>query len=171
MPIAREITYSVRRARVRDLADLKRMRVALHELLLGKDPRVYALSPDFLNELDSFYADVMAQDANRIFVAVNEHDRPIGMVMVRILDNAGMTPRPLARIDDAWVDEPWRNRGVMKSLIATCARFLLERRVPLVMLDWANNNPPSGECWQKLGFVPRLTTGFAAPADLAARNT
>jgi len=166
--VERVMSFSVRRARAGDLAELKRMRIALQELLLDKDPRVFRLSGDFLNELDSFYADVMARDENRIFVAADERDRPVGMVMLRILDNARMDPRPMARIDDAWVDEPWRSRGVMKSLVLTCARFLVERRVPLVMLDWANNNPPSGECWQKLGFVPLMTMGFASPVDLAA---
>ncbi len=165
------MNFSVRRARAGDLADLKRMRICLQELLLDKDPRVFRLSADSLDELERFYADVMSRDENRIFVAVDRGDRPIGMLLLRILDNARITPRPLARVDDAWVDEPWRNQGVMKSLIAACARFLVQRRVPLVMLDWANNNPPSGECWQKLGFAPLMTMGFAVPKELVARNT
>jgi ribosomal protein S18 acetylase RimI-like enzyme len=160
------MNYSVRRAADRDLPELKRMRLSLQELLLDKDPRVIRMSPEFVAELDRFYADVMAKDENRIYVAVDEADRPVGMVMLRILDIPRFDPRPMGRIDDAWVDKEWRNQGVMKNLVRACAGFLMERAVPLAMLDWANNNPPSGECWQKLGFVPLMTMGFAAPADL-----
>jgi ribosomal protein S18 acetylase RimI-like enzyme len=159
--------YSVRRAGRRDLPELKRMRAALQELLLDKDPRVFRLSDEFLGELDRFYAEMMSRDENRVFVAVDQNDRPFGMVVLRIIDNAWMNPRPMARIDDAWVDEPWRRQGVMTSLVRVCAQFLAERKVPQVMLEWANNNPPSGKCWQKLGFAPLMTVGFAAPADLA----
>ncbi len=162
-----EMKYSVRRAQSRDLGELRRMRIALQDLLFDKDPRVIRLSPEFLGELDRFYGEVMADDKNRIFVAVDETDRPIGMAMLRVLDNPRMDPRPMGRIDDAWVDEPFRNQGVMKNLVRACSQFLIERGVPLVMLDWANNNPPSGECWQKLGFLPLMTMGFAAPADIA----
>jgi hypothetical protein len=40
----------------------------------------------------------------------------------------------------------------------------------MVMLDWANNNPPSGTCWQKLGFEPLMTMGFARPTDILSRK-
>jgi hypothetical protein len=58
----------------------------------------------------------------------------------------------------------------MKRLTAACAKFLVERKVPMVMLDWANNNPPSGTCWQKLGFEPLMTMGFASPAGILSRK-
>jgi hypothetical protein len=54
----------------------------------------------------------------------------------------------------------------MAKLTLACCRFLAERNVPLVMLDWANNNPPSGECWQRLGFEPLMTMGFTSPAAI-----
>ena len=76
----------------------------------------------------------------------------------------------MGRIDDAWVEPAWRGRGVMKALTSACARFLVERKVRLVMLDWANNNPPSGECWQKLGFAPLMTMGFTSPAAILDRK-
>jgi predicted GNAT family acetyltransferase len=79
-------------------------------------------------------------------------------------------PRPFGRIDDAWVDPEWREQGAMRGLTMAAARFLADRRVPMVMLDWANNNPPSGTCWQKLGFEPLMTMGFASPIDILSRK-
>jgi len=38
------------------------------------------------------------------------------------------------------------------------------------MLDWANSNPPSGACWQNLGFEPLMTVGFAGPNDILSRK-
>jgi ribosomal protein S18 acetylase RimI-like enzyme len=145
------------------------MRVALQDLLAVKDARVWRLSREFLPELGRFYAEVMTKDENRIFVAVDESDRPVGMLMVRILDNPRMDPRPIGRIDDAWVEPQWRAQGVMSALTAACCEFLAGRQVPLVMLDWADNNEPSGTCWQRIGFEPLLTMGFSSPADILSR--
>ncbi len=160
----------VRSAAAADLPELKRMRIALQDLLAEKDPRVFRLSRNFLGELDRFYAEVAANDENRVIVAVDETDRPVGMIMLRILDNPRMDPRRFGRIDDAWVDEPFRGQGVMTALVEEACRFLTARGVPMVMLDWANNNPPSGECWQKLGFVPLMTMGFTSPAAVLGRK-
>jgi len=162
--------YAVRRAEKRDLADLKRMRIALQELLAGRDPRVWRLSEEMTDTLEQFYAAVMEKDENRIFVAAASRGRPVAMLMVRILNNANMDPTRFGRIDDAWVDPDWREQGVMSSLTRAAAQFLVDRQVSMVMLDWANNNPPSGTCWQKIGFEPLMTMGFASPRDILSRK-
>jgi len=162
--------FTVRRARTGDLPELKRMRIDLQDLLAGRDPRVWRLSQEMTDGLEEFYAELMKKDENRILVAADTRDRPVGMLLVRDLDNPNMYPRPFGRIDDAWVDPDWRERGVMTSLTRAAAEFLADRRVSLVMLDWANNNPPSGTCWQKLGFEPLMTMGFASPTDILSRK-
>jgi predicted GNAT family acetyltransferase len=92
------------------------------------------------------------------------------MLAVRILDNSNMDPVRFGRIDDAWVDPEWREQGVMSGLTRAAAQFLADHRASMVMLDWANNNPPSGTCWQKLGFEPLMTMGFASPTDILSRK-
>jgi ribosomal protein S18 acetylase RimI-like enzyme len=165
-----KVTFSVRRAETRDLPDLKRMRIALQDLLAGRDPRVWRLSQELSDRLEEFYATTMEKDENRIFVATAPAGRPVGMLLVRVIDNPNMDPRPFGRIDDAWVDPEWREHGVMTGLTRAAAQFLADRRVVMVMLDWANNNPPSGTCWQKLGFEPLMTMGFASPTDILSRK-
>ena len=164
------MSFTIRRAGTRDLRDLTRMRVELQDLLAGRDPRVWRLSQELTDTLERFYAGIMDKEENRIFVAAGSGDRPLGMLVVRILDNPNMDPRPFGRIDDAWVDPEWREQGVMRGLTKAAARFLADRHVPMVMLDWANNNPPSGTCWQKLGFEPLMTMGFASPIDILSRK-
>lgn len=165
-----KVNFSIRRAAASDLPELKRMRIALQDLLAGRDPRVWRLSQELTDSLEEFYAKIMEKDENQVLVAATAGDQPVGMLLVRILDNPNMDPRPFGRIDDAWVDPEWREQGVMTSLTRAAARFLVERRVPMVMLDWANNNPPSGICWQKLGFEPLMTMGFASPTDILSRK-
>ena len=162
--------YSVRRATPRDLPDLKRMRIALQDLLVGRDPRVWRLSQELIDTLEEFYAKIMEREGNRISVAAAPGGKAVGMLQARILDNPNMDPRPFGRIDDAWVDPEWRERGVMTGLTRAAAQFLADHRVSMVMLDWANNNPPSGTCWQKLGFEPLMTMGFARPTDILSRK-
>lgn len=169
-PSNQKVNFTVRRATSRDLPELKRMRIALQDLLAGRDPRVWRLSQELLDTLEEFYARIMEKDENRVFVAAGPDDKPVGMLLVRILDNPNMDPRPFGRIDDAWVDPDWREQGVMASLTRAAARFLADRRASMVMLDWANNNPPSGTCWQKLGFEPLMTMGFASPNDILSRE-
>lgn len=160
---------TVRRAEESDLPELKRMRVALDQLLEERDPKVWRLSQEMQNRLESFYAEVMAKETNRIFVATDNRDRPVGMLMVRIIDNPNVNLRPFGRIDDAWVEPAHRRQGVMKALTRAATDFLVERSVPMVMLDWADKNIPSVHCWQTLGFEPLVTMGFAAPAEVSAR--
>jgi ribosomal protein S18 acetylase RimI-like enzyme len=183
------LKYSIRRATVRDLPELKRMRVALQDLLIGRDPRVWRLSQELIDGLEEFYSKIMEREQNRIFVAVagengdsplprgrgsksaqSPFSQPIAMLAVRILDNSNLDPVRFGRIDDAWVDPEWREQGVMTELTRAAAEFLADHRVTLVMLDWANNNPPSGTCWQKIGFAPLMTMGFASPADILSTN-
>lgn len=160
----------MRRAETRDLPELKRMRICLQDLLMGRDPRVWRLSQELVDSLEEFYARIMEKDENRIFVAAGRGAKPVAMLVVRILDNSNMDPVRFGRIDDAWVDPEWREQGVMTGLTRAAAQFLAERRVSMVMLDWANNNPPSGTCWQKLGFEPLMTMGFASPNEILSRN-
>ena len=160
----------VRPATVRDLPDLARMRRALQNMLVECDPKVWRLSAELLGKLEQFYEDVMQKDTNRIYVACDEADRPVGMLMVRILDNPNMDPRPIGRIDDAWVDPDHRRQGLMRALTEACCRFLEERNVPTVMLDWAIRNVPSIHCWQNLGFEPLITMGFTTPGAVLGRD-
>jgi ribosomal protein S18 acetylase RimI-like enzyme len=165
-----KVNFSIRRATVRDLPELKRMRVALQDLLIGRDPRVWRLSPELIESLQEFYSRIMEKNENRIFVAVGKDAQPMAMLVVRILDNSNLDPVRFGRIDDAWVDPEWREQGVMSGLTRAAAKFLADHRVTMVMLDWANNNPPSGTCWQKLGFAPLMTMGFASPSDILSRE-
>lgn len=158
----------VRPATERDRPELARMRRALQDLIADCDPGVWALSPAALAGLEQHYAGVMASDTGRVFVAADPDDRSVGMLMVRIVDNPNMDPRPIGRIDDAWVDPGFRRQGLMRALTGACCRFLLERQVPVVMLDWALRNEPSVLCWQGLGFEPRLAMGFTTPAAVLA---
>ncbi|MBM3331325.1 GNAT family N-acetyltransferase [candidate division WOR-3 bacterium] len=169
-PSNSKVNFSIRRAGTRDLPELKRMRIALQDLLMGRDPRVWRLSQELIDTLEEFYAKVMERDENRVFVAAAPGGKPVGMLLARILDNPNLDPRPFGRIDDAWVDPEWRERGVMTGLTRAAAQFLATHRVSMVMLDWANNNPPSGTCWQKLGFEPLMTMGFASPAGILSRK-
>lgn len=155
------------------------MRTALQELLIEYDPKVPRLTDEFIAGLTETYRDVMAKDEHRIFVAAEERDRPVGMVMLRTIESRQTDRRPwepepgplrFGRIDDAWVDEGFRRQGVMAALVRECCRFLAERGAPMVMLDWANRNEPSVRAWTRLGFEPLMTMGFASPREILGRK-
>jgi GNAT superfamily N-acetyltransferase len=176
---AGELRFGIRRAAERDLAELGRMRAALQELIIEYDPKVLRLTDEFIAGLPDAYRRVMAKDENRIFVAADGQDRPVGMVMLRIIESGECDQRPwvsepgrlrFGRIDDAWVEAGWRRQGVMAALVGECCRFLVARGVPMVMLDWANRNEPSVRAWTRLGFEPLMTMAFASPAAVLGRK-
>jgi ribosomal protein S18 acetylase RimI-like enzyme len=168
--------YTVRRATDRDLADLVRMRIALHDFLLECDHALWVLSRRKMKQLAGFYQDVLAKDNAAVFVACDPEARPVGMLMARILETPNVTPGTggpdgdstfsFCRIDDAWVEPDHRRRGLMRRMVGAVVGFMKEQRVEHAMLDYALRNPDSEKCWVTLGFRPAINIANATLEDL-----
>ena len=126
----------------------------MHDYLLECDPDLWVLSDSKLERLADFYGDILDRETARLFVVADREDRPVGMILVRILENQNVTPSRFGRIDDAWIEPGHRRQGLMRRLIAAAAEFLERQGVRDAMLDYALLNPDSEKCWLALGFRP-----------------
>ncbi len=159
--------YSIRPATGADLSALARMRSALRDYLAGCDPAIWLISDDKAGRLAEFYGELIKQDTARVLVAAGRDGTPVGMLVVRILENSNVQPSRFGRIDDAWVDPAHRRRGLMRRLTRACGDFLGKHEVERVMLDYAVRNPDSERCWRRLGFTPCVVIAHAPAARLA----
>jgi len=160
----------VRDARKDELPALAAMRHRLAELLKAKDPNLWEMSQDEMNRLEQTYAEVMDGGKGRILVAADAHDRPVGMIMLRLLDSPRVEPGKMGRIDDAWVEPEWRRRGLMRELVRAAAAHAQERGYKRMILDWSAKNVASARCWRGLGFAPMIVVGTAPARDLAEKK-
>ena len=160
----------IRTARKEELGILGGMRARLQELLTECDPRLWRLSQEQLDNAIPYYAEVMARSTNRILVAVDGRDRPIAMIMVRLIENKMLDPDRYGRIDDAWVEPEYRRQGVMRRLVQAAVDFLETLGVKTVLLDFAVKNLVSEHAWLGLGFVPVLTIATATTEELKKKS-
>jgi ribosomal protein S18 acetylase RimI-like enzyme len=163
-------TFRTRDARKPELLLLSDMRKRLGELLREQHAGLWELSAGEMARQAERYAEVMDSGTGRVLVAVDHADVPIGMIVVRLLDNPRIEPGRLGRIDDAWVEPEWRRRGVMRELVRVAAEYAQGSGYGRMMLDWSVKNVASARCWRGLGFGPMLVVGMASCAGLCATN-
>jgi len=159
--------FKVRDARKRELLLIADMRKRLAELLRELHPGLIELTPEEMAKLSDRYAEVMASGKGRVLVAVDHADVPIGMIVVRLLENPRIEPGRFGRIDDAWVEPEFRRQGVMRGLVRAAAAYATAKGFDRMMLDWSVRNVVSARSWRGLGFEPMLVVGMAVTSELA----
>jgi ribosomal protein S18 acetylase RimI-like enzyme len=158
--------YAVRQARPEEMAQLAAMRERLGRHLKQHDPGIWELSSEEMAHQAERYSDVAASGKGCVLVAVDGADRPVGMIVVRLLENPRIEPGRFGRVDDAWVEPGHRRHGLMRRLIAAAAEYCEQNGFDRVMLDWSVKNVPSARCWRGIGFRPLVVVGMAGTGDL-----
>jgi ribosomal protein S18 acetylase RimI-like enzyme len=161
--------YRVRRATEADLPVLARMRRSLAEHLAACDPDLWELAPERLLRMAEFYGEMLKKENARIFLAFGSESAPVGMVMVRVLENPTLRPSRFGRIDDAWVEPGSRRQGVMRALVRAALEFIETQGARHVMLDYSIKNAISATAWQRLGFRPALVVAQATLEQVRQR--
>lgn len=156
----------IRSARAEDLPTLAEMRRRLQDVITDFEPLLWRLSPEQLARGRQYYAELITHDTNRILVAADARDQPVGMIVIRVLENRQLDPARYGRIDDAWVEPDYRRQGVMRRLVRAAAEFIAAHGIGTIMLDFAVHNKVSEDCWRSLGFIPVLTIATADVSKL-----
>jgi len=159
----------VRPAADTDLLVLAQMRRSLAGHLAACDPDIWELAPERLLRMAEFYGEILKKENARIFLALDSADTPIGMIMVRILENPTIRPSRFGRIDDAWVEPGCRRQGVMHALVRAALEFIENHGARHVMLDYSIQNAISAMAWQRLGFRPALVVAQATLEQIRQR--
>jgi len=159
-------TYRVRPAAETDIPEPAAMRGRLRDFLGECDPDLWRLSNQQIAKMAEFCAENIGREDARVFVAADAADRPVGMLMVRIIESAQITPQRFVRIDDAWVEPAHRRKGLMRRLVGHVARFAEQLGTEHALLDYAIRNPDSEEAWQSIGFRPSIIIAHTTTREL-----
>jgi GNAT superfamily N-acetyltransferase len=130
----------IRAARFDDLAALVELERAAGELFrpLGMDV-VADDDPGSVEELAPY------ADGGRAFVAVGHDDRPLGYVLLDVVDAA-------AHIRQISVHPSSARRGIGRALIDRAESWARERGLPLLTLTTYTDVPWNGPYYERLGF-------------------
>ncbi|SCG71075.1 GNAT family N-acetyltransferase [Micromonospora humi] len=151
-----------RTARVDELADVQRIEVASGAPFREIGMHLVADMPPLPRD-----ALAAGQRAGRLRVAVDPADRPIGFVLVDLVDGA-------AHVQQLSVDPAYARRGIGRGLLDEVARWAAGERLPALTLTTFRSVPWNGPYYARCGFrelaeaelTPGLTGLLAAEAAL-----
>src|SRR5262245_49996263 len=151
-------TFDVRAAGQEDVAELKRMRLALQAHFIRANPHLLALSAQRVAALAAFYRDLLADPQARVLLAQERQStRRIGMAVGRVVRHEEFEPTVWGQIDDVWVEPEYRQHGVCRSLLARLLDFFEQARVEVLVLDYVKDNREAEGVWRRFGFQEVLT--------------
>ena len=134
---------------------------ALREIELQAGERFRTVGLDHVADGDPFPIDVLTgyADAGRSWVAADEADRPIGYVLVDVVDDA-------AHIEQISVRPDHQGRGVGRSLIARVQSWAAENGRRSITLTTFGDVAWNGPLYEHLGFTtmtePEIGPGLRA---------
>ncbi len=148
----------VRRAKAADLALLTRLwreLVGFHESLGGQD---FRLAPGAEAGWRKYLRGHLGKPDKLCLVAETD-GQAVGFLVGSIERRSGVfMEREYGHISDVYVQEPFRRRGVGKTLVDEALRWLEAKRVGRVRLQTDARNTLGFEFWKKLGFQTTVFT-------------
>ncbi|MCZ7438529.1 GNAT family N-acetyltransferase [Micromonospora sp. WMMC241] len=156
-----------RTARVDELADVQRIEVASGAPFREIGMHLVADMPPLPRD-----ALAAGQRAGRLWVAVDPADRPIGFVLVDLVDGA-------AHVQQLSVDPAYARRGIGRGLLDEVARWAAGQGLPALTLTTFRSVPWNGPYYARCGFrelsaaelTPGLVELLAAEAALGLDPT
>lgn len=120
---------------------------------LGKDPYTDCPPPE-KEDLRAQLAQAIDHPQAKIFVALDEGGRPVAFIAAELRNNALPTPgyEKVGYIAAAYVEEGYRNKGVMAALEKEAEGFFREKGVRSVELHALVSNEEAIRAWERMGY-------------------
>jgi ribosomal protein S18 acetylase RimI-like enzyme len=132
-----------------ELARLVAGIAAYHEAL---DPRA-RFDWDRIRDAPNWLKLVLARDHHALWVASLGDDRLAGYLRVHLRrEHQGRLPRLSGYISEAYLDEAWRGRGLMKPMLEAAYEWFRAKGITVVTLTVYHRNWLGSSAWYKLGF-------------------
>ena len=132
------------------------MRLKLQGHLERRNPDMWALEGDSTARFKVLYRKLLSRRDALAVLAEDEAGRAVGMAVGRIQRHPEFTIRISGKIDDVWVEPPFRRRGLCGDLMRELAAIFRARRVERVTLIYTQGNREAERTWGRLGFRPAL---------------
>jgi ribosomal protein S18 acetylase RimI-like enzyme len=145
----------VRIAQPRDLPHLVELwgeLARIHEQLSAG----FALARDWRRAYEDYVAQIQARGDALICVA-GDGDRLVGMAVGRLISlPAFFRDRHRGYIQDVYVREAYRGRGIARQMVARVESWLASQGLARIDLTVAADNGTAEAFWENLGYVPYL---------------
>lgn len=154
----------IRLAKDEDIDEIVRMRLQLQEYIEHCNNNLWKMSDKLIAEIPTEYRNNIRDENARLVVAIDtEFSKIVGVGLGKVQYHDIYIPDRSGRIDDIWVDEDYRRKGICNSIVKAIIEFFKEHNVTEVCLDYVKGNIDSEVIWTNLGFKVTLIN---AKADL-----
>jgi GNAT superfamily N-acetyltransferase len=161
--------YVIRPAHVADLDRLEELLLALQDHIERANAELWRMVPVGREGLRAQIANRIGAAVSAAVVADHRDDGVVGVVFGRVVANHRYEPPLAGLVDQAFVRQDHRRRGVASRLVAEVCRFFAELGAADISLRYVIGNDEAAGFWQALGFVPRIVTAGAALETIQAR--
>jgi GNAT superfamily N-acetyltransferase len=161
--------YIVRPARKDDLDRVTELALALQDHLEACGPELWRMNAQTRANLKGQLAGRLKAPHTCVLVAEHKHDGVVGVIFGRVVANRSYIPARAGLVDQAFVSEKHRRRGVGRLLMAELCHFFAREEVEDLSLRYVVGNEEASAFWTALGFAPRIVTAGACRQEVQAR--
>lgn len=163
-------SFLIRSAIEDDINEIAQMRLRLQEYIEECNSSLWKMSNRLISELPNNYKKHITDKNARLVVAVcKETNKVVGMGLGRMYFHDIYTPDKSGRLDDIWVDEAYRRKGICNQIVQNIMEFFVENSIKSVVLDYVKGNIGSEIVWNSLGFKPILETAVTEIDEVLAK--
>jgi GNAT superfamily N-acetyltransferase len=145
------MAIDIRRAVESDIPELARLVAALAAWEQSLDPRV-DWDWDGIRDAPNWLRLVLNRSHHAVWVAGSE-SHLVGHLWIRLKRNMeGAQPPSIGYISQAFMEESFRGRGLMKPMLAEAYEWFRDAGITVVTLSVLHRNWVGATAWHRLGF-------------------
>jgi GNAT superfamily N-acetyltransferase len=149
----------IRKAVSEDLPVVLELWTELMDFHKDIDP-LFTRSAQAADNFLKYIGESMEKDDSELFVA-EVSGKLVGYVMANVSKYPPVfVQEKYGMISDAAVTASFRRRGTGEALVAAAADWFREKGISRMEMRMLNANSVSGAFWEKMGFLPYMTTLF-----------
>jgi GNAT superfamily N-acetyltransferase len=146
------MNVDIRPARDSDIPEIARMIAGLAAYEEALDPR-NRFDWDSIRAAPQWLRNVLGREHHAVWVGDAGEGRLVAHLWVRLLRrHEGQLPAIIGYISQAYVDESWRRKGLIRPMLEHAYEWFRDKGVTVVTLSVLHRNWLGATAWHRLGF-------------------
>ena len=146
------MAVETRPARAADIPEIARLVAAMAAYHESLDERA-RFDWEEIRQAPVWLQTVLARDHHALWVADAGDGHLAGYIWVRLVrDHSGYLPRVRGYVNQAYLEENWRGKGLIKPMLEAAYEWFLSKGVTVVTLLVLHRNWNGSSAWYKLGY-------------------
>ena len=143
----------IRKANIKDIPTLVGFRVKLRNHIEDSNRLSLKFKQELIPRLSGFYKTSIG-DSDSLVLIAESNGEPIGMAVGNIKYHTDFNPERSVNINDIWVEESHRKKGVCTKLFKYIVKHFKKKDIKLFTVSFDNGNTEAETAWSQLGFKP-----------------